>query len=171
MPNESIKIDAESVGKGATHALKLAVIDVVMGRYLSESQTMTVIGSASSVTEAADDLIDYAKSFASAKYMYAMLNGIDPDFTRGCVETFIQNNPVMMETIRANNVTEVRSVDNVISMNDTNLVKDSELVLQDDMLEISDGDDVATDDGETDFILDPNSQNGIKWIESNERTN
>lgn len=158
MPNESIKIDTESVEKGATHALKLAVIDLVMGRYLSESQTMTVIGSASSVTEAADDLIDYAKSFASAKYMYAMLNGVDPDFTRSCVETFIQNNPVIMETIRANNV--VKASQSVASIE---LVKSSEFAVQDDILDIRDDDSTAAEDEAADFKFDPTQPNGIKW--------
>lgn len=96
------RVDESTVENVVTNSLKLAVTDLIISRYANESQTYVVTKDATSVEEAADDLIDYARHMSSGKYMYAILAGIDKQFTHECVAEFIRNSPAIMDQIKSN---------------------------------------------------------------------
>lgn len=180
------RIDESTVENVITNSLKLAVTDLIISRYANESQTYVVTKDAMSVEEAADDLIDYARHMSSGKYMYAILAGIDKQFTHECVAEFIRNSPAIMDQIRSNiaNSSSKRTGATTDLPADT-MLHDSE-VLEDIMdLEIEDGDtlhdsdqvevetdpagglkietDPAVGPGAMNFTFDPTQPNGIKW--------
>jgi hypothetical protein len=96
------RVDESTIENVVTNSLKLAVTDLIISRYANESQTYVVTKDAMSVEEAADDLIDYARHMSSGKYMYAILAGIDKQFTHDCVAEFIRNSPAIMDQIKSN---------------------------------------------------------------------
>lgn len=171
-------IDESKIDDVVTNSLKMAVTDLIISRYASESQTYVVTKDAMSVEEAADDLIDYARHMSSGKYMYAILAGIDKEFTHACVEDFIRNSPTIMEQIRSN-----VAAGNLKHSEDSTEIDSPTEVLSDD-IKLSDGIvDLETDDGifvdsteqvdigpesemipkTTNFKFDPSQPNGIVW--------
>jgi len=180
------RVDESTIENVVTNSLKLAVTDLIISRYANESQTYVVTKDAMSVEEAADDLIDYARHMSSGKYMYAILAGIDKQFTHDCVAEFIRNSPAIMDQIKSNVAKASLKHSDTTSGSPTDTVLHDQKVSDDimdlevegeSMLEDSDQVEVETDPAESlqvetdpaagprivDFTFDPTQTNGIKW--------
>lgn len=187
------RVDGSTMENVVANSLKLAVTDLIISRYANESQTYVITKDAMSVEEAADNLIDYARHMSSGKYMYAILAGIDKQFTHECVAEFIRNSPAIMDQIRSNVAAKSKNKDDAmvdspldVKLRDPDVLnsvvdpKTDQDILHD--IELEDAQSVPKDENVlhdsdsaevevgfepdpevVDFIFDPEQPNGIKW--------